>query len=141
MQDNIPYRAGLYLRLSKDDDLDGESLSISTQRSILTDYCAANGYMVFGIQVGGIIRGDKSSPFGGVVPGVTIIEAGIVIEVIPSVTDGICVCNGGISGAGSNGAVACTYILPNLPPAVKKKPPSPLIGLGGIGLCIFLNFL
>lgn len=26
MQDNIPYRAGLYLRLSKDDDLDGESL-------------------------------------------------------------------------------------------------------------------
>ena len=47
MQDNIPYRAGLYLRLSKDDDLDGESLSISTQRSILTDYCAANGYMVY----------------------------------------------------------------------------------------------
>lgn len=24
MQDNIPYRAGLYLRLSKDDNLDGE---------------------------------------------------------------------------------------------------------------------
>ena len=47
MQNNIPYRAGLYLRLSKDDDLDGESLSISTQRSILTDYCAANGYTVY----------------------------------------------------------------------------------------------
>ena len=47
MQNNIPYRAGLYLRLSKDDDLDGESLSISTQRSILTDYCAANDYAVY----------------------------------------------------------------------------------------------
>ena len=82
MQDNIPYRAGLYLRLSKDDDLDGESLSISTQRSILTDYCAANGYMVFGIQVGGIIRGDKSSPLGGVVPGVAVIQAGIIDRAI-----------------------------------------------------------
>ena len=44
---NTTYRAGLYLRLSKDDDLDGESLSISTQRSILTDYCAANQYEIF----------------------------------------------------------------------------------------------
>lgn len=47
MQNNIPYCAGLYLRLSKDDDLDGESLSISTQRSILTDYCTENGYMIY----------------------------------------------------------------------------------------------
>ena len=47
MQDNIPYCAGLYLRLSKDDDLDGESLSISTQRSILIDYCTTNGYAVY----------------------------------------------------------------------------------------------
>ena len=48
---NTTYRAGLYLRLSKDDDLDGESLSIGTQRSILTDYCAANQYEVYKIYV------------------------------------------------------------------------------------------
>ena len=79
----------------------------------------------FGIQVGGIIGRDKSSPLGGVVPGVAVIQAGIVIVVIATVADGICVCDGSISGAGSNGAVAYTYILPNLPPAVKKKPPRP----------------
>ena len=48
---NTTYRAGLYLRLSKDDDLDGESLSIGTQRSILTDYCAANQYEVYKVYV------------------------------------------------------------------------------------------
>ena len=79
----------------------------------------------FWIQVGGIVGRDKSAPFGGVIPGVAIIQAGIVIEVIPPVTDRVCVGDGSISGAGSNGAVAHTYILPNLPPAVKKKPPRP----------------
>ena len=48
---NTTYRAGLYLRLSKDDDIDGESLSIGTQRSILSDYCAANQYEVYKIYV------------------------------------------------------------------------------------------
>lgn len=51
MQDNTTYRAGLYLRLSKDDDLDGESLSIGTQRSILTDYCSANHLEIHKIYV------------------------------------------------------------------------------------------
>ena len=78
-----------------------------------------------GIQVGGVIRGDESAPFGGVVPGIAVVQAGIVIEVIPSVTDGICVCNGGISGAGSDGTISRTYILSNLLPSVKKKPPRP----------------
>ena len=62
-----------------------------------------------GIQVSGIIRRNKSSPFGGVVPGVAIVQAGIVIVVIAAVADG----------------VGLTYILPNFPPAVKKKPPRP----------------
>ena len=34
MQENNTYRAGLYLRLSKDDDIDGESISIGTQELI-----------------------------------------------------------------------------------------------------------
>jgi hypothetical protein len=79
----------------------------------------------FGVEVGGIVGRDKSAPLGGVVPGVAVIQAGIVIVVITAVTDGICVCNGSISGAGSDGAIAFAIILPNLPPTVKKKPPRP----------------
>lgn len=39
MQEKTDYHVGLYLRLSKDDMQQGESMSISTQRAILTDYC------------------------------------------------------------------------------------------------------
>ena len=46
MQNPNPYQAGLYLRLSKDDDIDGESISIGTQRAILTDYCNAHQYEI-----------------------------------------------------------------------------------------------
>ncbi|MBQ9857643.1 MAG: recombinase family protein [Oscillospiraceae bacterium] len=41
------YRAGLYMRLSKDDGL-GESASISTQRGMLRRYAEENGIDVFG---------------------------------------------------------------------------------------------
>lgn len=51
MQENSQYRAGLYLRLSKDDEHDGESVSIGTQRSILLDYCENNQYLVHKIYV------------------------------------------------------------------------------------------
>lgn len=47
MQSNGIYTAGLYLRLSKDDDRSGESMSIGTQRSILTDYCNANRFQIY----------------------------------------------------------------------------------------------
>ena len=51
MQNQIQYRAGLYLRLSKDDDQAGESFSIGTQRSILMDYCQSNQYEVTDIYI------------------------------------------------------------------------------------------
>jgi DNA invertase Pin-like site-specific DNA recombinase len=38
------FRAALYCRLSKDDDLQGESASISNQRELLTSVCKANGW-------------------------------------------------------------------------------------------------
>ena len=41
------YNAGLYLRLSKDDDLAGDSSSIQTQRLMLERYCKDNGYNVY----------------------------------------------------------------------------------------------
>ena len=51
MPGNTTYTAGLYLRLSKDDEQHGESLSIGTQRSILMDYCAKQGYSIHKIYI------------------------------------------------------------------------------------------
>ena len=42
-----PYwKAAVYCRLSKDDDLQGESASISNQRDLLTSYCEGQGWEV-----------------------------------------------------------------------------------------------
>ena len=46
MQENNIYSVGLYLRLSKDDEQQGESVSIGTQRSILTDFCQHQGFQI-----------------------------------------------------------------------------------------------
>ena len=43
-----PPRAGLYLRLSRDDEGAGESASIATQRAILRAYAADHGFTVVG---------------------------------------------------------------------------------------------
>lgn len=49
MKEGKGYTAGLYCRLSKDDEQSGESVSIGTQRSILTDYCLQHGYTIYKI--------------------------------------------------------------------------------------------
>ena len=51
MTQTTPYRAGLYCRLSKDDEQRGESTSIGTQRSMMTDYCTEHGYEIVNIYV------------------------------------------------------------------------------------------
>lgn len=51
MNKNENYRAALYCRLSKDDDQGGESISIGTQRSLLTDYCVTHQYLIHKIYV------------------------------------------------------------------------------------------
>jgi DNA invertase Pin-like site-specific DNA recombinase len=51
MQNNITYTAGLYLRLSKDDEQAGESVSIGTQRAILLDFCQQEGYAIHDIYI------------------------------------------------------------------------------------------
>ena len=43
------YHAGLYCRLSKDDNQRGESVSISTQRAMLTSFCQERGYEIQGV--------------------------------------------------------------------------------------------
>ena len=40
------FRAAIYCRLSKDDDLDGESASIANQRDMLEHYCEKQGWEV-----------------------------------------------------------------------------------------------
>ena len=40
------FRAAVYCRLSKDDDLDGESASISNQRDMLEGYCEKQAFSV-----------------------------------------------------------------------------------------------
>lgn len=49
MEENKTYIAGLYLRLSSEDETNGESTSIGTQRSILTDFCKQRGYQIYDI--------------------------------------------------------------------------------------------
>lgn len=51
MQSDIQYNAGLYCRLSKDDDRQGESVSIETQREMLTDYCRDHNFNVTEVYV------------------------------------------------------------------------------------------
>lgn len=51
MSEKTTYTAGLYLRLSKDDDGRNESVSIGTQRDILTDYCNKNGFTIYDIYI------------------------------------------------------------------------------------------
>ncbi len=43
------YRAAIYCRLSKDDELDGESASIANQKSMLEDYCKRQGWEVVAV--------------------------------------------------------------------------------------------
>lgn len=44
-QDN--YKVGIYLRLSKDDERQGESLSIENQRRVLTNYVNEQGWSIY----------------------------------------------------------------------------------------------
>lgn len=45
-KENRIYEAGIYCRLSKDDGTENESVSIDTQRSILTDYVKSRGWIL-----------------------------------------------------------------------------------------------
>jgi len=41
------YKVGMYLRLSRDDERQGDSLSIENQRRILTNYIEENGWTLY----------------------------------------------------------------------------------------------
>ena len=68
----------------------------------------------FGIQVGGIIRRDKSAPFGAVIAGVAIIQTGIVIVVIAT----------GMK-MGVLATITSAYLFYHLPRLQSRKMPHP----------------
>ena len=49
MNEKTIYRAALYCRLSKDDEQAGESVSIETQKMMLTDFCHERGFPIYEI--------------------------------------------------------------------------------------------
>ena len=56
-----------------------------------------------GIQVGSIVGADKSTPFGAVISGIAVVQAGIFVVVVATIADRVSVRYSGIAG---NGAVA-----------------------------------
>ncbi len=56
---DLDVRAAIYCRLSKDDNLDGESESIQNQKLLLTDYCRGHGWQISGIYEDDGISGLK----------------------------------------------------------------------------------
>lgn len=60
------YIVGMYLRLSKDDERAGESLSIENQRRILTNYVREQGWTIYDEYVDAtVIIGLKQNPTNG----------------------------------------------------------------------------
>ena len=52
MNDNqVFYNAALYCRLSKEDEQAGESVSIETQRMVLTNFCFEQGFNIYDIYI------------------------------------------------------------------------------------------
>ena len=51
MSSSTNYSVGIYCRLSRDDEQARESVSIGTQRSMLTDYCNENLYSIYDVYI------------------------------------------------------------------------------------------
>ena len=54
-----------------------------------------------GVEVGSIIGGDEAAPFGAVISGVAVVQAGIFVIVIATVADRVGFCYGSIAGNGT----------------------------------------
>lgn len=76
----------------------------------------------FGVEVCGIIGRDKSAPFGTVIPGVAVVEAGVISIVIATVTN--------MDGFATSSSVFLFYHLPR--PQSRKSLPGHDGGLGGL---------
>ncbi len=56
-QNNKDYIVGMYVRLSRDDERAGESLSIENQKAILNEYIEKQGFTLYDIYVDDGISG------------------------------------------------------------------------------------
>ena len=57
------------------------------------------------VQVGSIVGRDKPAPLGAVIPGVAVVETGIIVVVVATVANGVGVSDGGVGGLTGNGTV------------------------------------
>ena len=56
-------------------------------------------------KVGGTVGGDESTPFGAVISGVAVVQAGFFVVVIATVTDRVGVCYSNVGSFTGNGTV------------------------------------
>ena len=56
------YIAGLYYRLSQEDERQGESLSIENQRTMLRKYAEERGFEIYGEYIDDGVSGTTSIP-------------------------------------------------------------------------------
>ena len=59
-----------------------------------------------GIEIRSVIGGDEASPFGAVISGIAVVQAGFGIVVVTTVTDGVGVCYGNVGSIAGDGAIA-----------------------------------
>lgn len=59
------YRAALYIRLSREDETDGPSESVSNQRAMLEDFARQRGVPVAGLYVDDGVSGGGAARRGG----------------------------------------------------------------------------
>ena len=59
-----------------------------------------------GIEIRSVIGGNEASPFGAVISGIAVVQAGFFVVVIATVTDGVGVCYGNVGSIAGNGAIA-----------------------------------
>ena len=51
-----------------------------------------------GVEVGSAVGADKSTPFGAVIPGVAVVQAGIIVIVVATIANGVGLCYSSIAG-------------------------------------------
>ena len=81
---------------------------MSTRVGVVDGIIAAVAILVqavdgIGVEICGVVRGDKSTPFGGVISGVAVVQAGFFIVVVATIANRVGFCYGSIA---RDGAVA-----------------------------------
>ena len=83
----------------------------------------------FASEVGSATRRNKSAPFGAVISCVAVIQTGVIVVVVATATNMVSFAN-----------AISAFLFYHLPRPQSRKSLPDRDDLGGLGLCIFLNF-